>query len=76
MTTHPPPSKAIVRMALYASAIPFGIGGLLCLFDPEIVQGFTGLDSLALTVIGAALLLSAIADIIIATFIFKDSDTK
>lgn len=59
-------------MALYASAIPFGIAGLLCLFDPEIVQGVVGFDSLTLTIMGAALLLSALGDIIVAKFIFKD----
>lgn len=74
MTAPAPHSKAILRMALYASAAPFGIGGLLCLFDPEIVQGLTGFDSLTITIIGAALLLSATADIIVATLFFKDSD--
>ncbi|QQG35568.1 MAG: hypothetical protein HYS17_08545 [Micavibrio aeruginosavorus] len=72
MTTPAPNSRAILRMALYASAIPFGIAGLLCLFDPEIVQGVVGFDSLTLTIMGAALLLSALGDIIVAKFIFKD----
>lgn len=76
MTTPLSGNKALLRMVLYTSAIPFGIAGLLCLFDPEIVQDSLGLDSPTITIIGAALLLSALADVIVATFIFKDRETK
>lgn len=63
-------------MALYSSAVMFGGIGLICFLQPATVQEFLGVDTMITNILGGTLLCSAVADILVAKFLFKDRETK
>lgn len=69
-------SRRLIQKLLYGSGVVFFLISSFILMKPEIVQDFLGLDKEIAMMLGGALMFTAVADFLIARFIYKENDKK